>query len=46
MNETEMNKVSIRGLYKIFGPSSTEMVAHVEQGTSKAELLDQYGHVL
>ena len=46
MNETEMNKVSIRGLYKIFGPSSTEMVAHVEQGASKAELLDQYGHVL
>ena len=46
MNETVMNKVCIRGLYKIFGPSSTEMVAHVEQGTSKAELLDQYGHVL
>jgi glycine betaine/proline transport system ATP-binding protein len=39
-------KVSIRHLYKIFGPRDAEMVAHVQTGLGKAGLLDQYGHVL
>lgn len=46
MSESAMSKVSIRGLYKIFGPSAAEMVPHVEKGINKAQLLDQYGHVL
>ena len=39
-------KVSIRGLYKIFGPESEAMVSHVEKGISKAQLLEKHGHVL
>ena len=39
-------KVSIRGLYKIFGPEAEAMVSHVEQGVGKEQLLEDYGHVL
>ncbi|MGC6517188.1 MAG: quaternary amine ABC transporter ATP-binding protein [Candidatus Puniceispirillaceae bacterium] len=39
-------KVSIRGLYKIFGPDDKAMIDHVKQGLTKSELLEQYGHVL
>ncbi len=39
-------KVSLRGLYKIFGPNDKAMMSHVTAGLSKAELLDQYKHVL
>ena len=39
-------KVSIRGLYKIFGPEAEAMVSHVEKGISKAQLLEKHGHVL
>lgn len=39
-------KVSIRGLYKIFGPEAASMVPLVEQGVSKSQLLEEYGHVL
>ena len=39
-------KVSIRGLYKIFGPQAEDMVQKVEAGVSKPDLLDQHGHVL
>ena len=39
-------KVSIRGLYKIFGPQAVNMVDKVQAGMSKSQLLDQEGHVL
>lgn len=46
MSDKVMSKVSIRGLYKIFGPLASDMVAHVEKGVNKSQLLDEYGHVL
>ncbi|MCK0168071.1 ATP-binding cassette domain-containing protein [Jannaschia sp. S6380] len=45
MTDNEI-KVSIRKLYKIFGPNAKAMMAHVEGGMGKPELLDQYNHVL
>lgn len=39
-------KVSIRGLYKIFGDEPAEALARVHAGISKSELLEQSGHVL
>lgn len=39
-------KVSIRELYKIFGPKGTEMVPLVKSGLSKPALLEQHNHVL
>ncbi|MCE2517981.1 MAG: glycine betaine/L-proline ABC transporter ATP-binding protein [Alphaproteobacteria bacterium] len=39
-------KVSIKNLYKIFGADPKPMVAKVEGGMSKAELLEKHGHVL
>ncbi len=38
--------IEIKNLYKIFGPHDREMVAHVQAGLSKPDLLEQYGHVL
>ena len=39
-------KVSIRSLYKIFGPRDSDMIDFVRRGMGKAELLDQHKHVL
>ena len=39
-------KVSLRGLYKIFGPNHTAMVPHVQAGMDKATLLEHHKHVL
>jgi glycine betaine/proline transport system ATP-binding protein len=39
-------KVSIRSLYKIFGPRDGDMMDFVLRGMGKAELLDQHKHVL
>jgi len=39
-------KVSIKNLYKIFGSNGKAMVQHVENGCSKADLLNDYKHVL
>jgi len=39
-------KVSLRNLYKIFGPQDKAMVAHVTGGMDKPTLLAEYGHVL
>ena len=39
-------KVSLRGLYKIFGPDDAAMVGHVKAGMDKATLLEQHRHVL
>ncbi len=39
-------KVSIRSLYKIFGPTPQSVIAHVKNGMSKSELLEKHNHVL
>jgi glycine betaine/proline transport system ATP-binding protein len=39
-------KVSIKNLYKIFGSDDKDMVQYVENGCSKADLLNDYNHVL
>ena len=39
-------KISIRNLYKIFGPNPKEALEHVYNGTSKTDLLKNHGHVL
>ncbi len=39
-------KISIRNLYKIFGPNPQKALARVRDGMGKPELLDQTGHVL
>ena len=44
MNTTP--KVSLRGLYKIFGPRDKAMMEHVSGGMGKPELLEKHKHVL
>lgn len=39
-------KISIRNLYKIFGPTPDVALAYVRRGMGKAELLDKHNHVL
>ncbi|WP_027857350.1 quaternary amine ABC transporter ATP-binding protein [Marinobacterium jannaschii] len=39
-------KVSIKNLYKIFGPAPESVLEHAKNGVDKASLLDQHGHVL
>lgn len=39
-------KVSLRGLYKIFGPDDLSALAHVKDGMSKDDLLIKHSHVL
>ena len=39
-------KIAIRGLYKIFGDDPAVALEHVHAGISKADLLEQHGHVL
>lgn len=39
-------KLSVRKLYKIFGPRQADMVARVEAGMDKSTLLEDHGHVL
>src|SRR5210317_1614809 len=39
-------KVSVQGLYKIFGDDGASKVDLVKNGMTKSELLDNYGHVL
>ncbi len=39
-------KIEIRNLYKVFGESPDQAMAHVNAGMSKQDLLDQHGHVL
>ncbi|MGC6529821.1 MAG: quaternary amine ABC transporter ATP-binding protein [Candidatus Puniceispirillaceae bacterium] len=45
-NTSTTTKVSIRGLYKIFGPDAAAMVTKVKEGMNKAQLLEDHGHVL
>ncbi|CTQ33420.1 quaternary amine ABC transporter ATP-binding protein [Jannaschia rubra] len=44
--DTPEVKVSIRNLYKIFGPEAEAMMAYVRDGMGKAELLEEHNHVL
>ena len=39
-------KVAIKNLYKIFGKDPAGMISHVQNGTTKQELLEKYGSVL
>lgn len=39
-------KVSIKNLYKIFGPDPEGALPHVLNGAGKPDLLEDYGHVL
>ena len=39
-------KISIESLYKIFGPRAQRMLAEIQQGMSKQELLERHNHVL
>ena len=39
-------KVSIKNLYKIFGPNPASVLEKAKAGVSKADLLEQHGHVL
>lgn len=43
---TDMPKVRLRGVYKIFGSRSAQMMTHVRAGVGKEQLLADYGHVL
>jgi glycine betaine/proline transport system ATP-binding protein len=43
---TDMPKVRLRGLYKIFGPRDKQVLTHVKDGMGKDDLLAQYAHVL
>jgi glycine betaine/proline transport system ATP-binding protein len=39
-------KISIKGLYKIFGDNAENMLDYVYKGMTKPELMDQHGHAL
>ena len=39
-------KLSVKSLYKVFGPSPKAMLPHIEAGMSKDNLLNQHQHVL
>ena len=39
-------KISVRRLYKIFGPQPRSALEHVKAGMGKAELLQKHRHVL
>ena len=43
---TQQPKVSLRGLYKIFGSRDKDVLKHVKNGMTKEELLVQHRHVL
>lgn len=40
------SKIKIESLYKIFGKKPKSALKHVQDGMSKAELLEKHGHVL
>ena len=39
-------KISIKGLYKVFGDHPTDVMKHLLSGISKEKLLDEHDHVL
>ena len=46
MAERQFDGISIRNLYKIFGPDAAAHVEAVKQGMGKTELMERFGHVL
>jgi glycine betaine/proline transport system ATP-binding protein len=46
MKDGRLAKVSLRGLYKIFGPDAGAMLDHVRAGMDKTTLLERHKHVL
>lgn len=46
MDDKTAAGISIRSLYKVFGPEAAACVNLVRQGMSKAELNEKHGHVL
>lgn len=46
MVENRAVEIKIRNLYKIFGPHAATHIRAVEDGLSKTELNEQFGHVL
>lgn len=46
MADTGFNGIRIRNLYKIFGPDAARHVESVQNGLTKADLNEQYGHIL
>jgi len=45
-SQTTNSKISIRGLYKIFGARPAAALKHVRNGVGKPELLSEHAHVL
>ncbi|RTE66273.1 ATP-binding cassette domain-containing protein [Amphritea opalescens] len=43
---TKMIKVSIKNLYKIFGPAPQTALEFAKQGVEKNELMEKHGHVM
>ena len=43
---TQEIKISIRNLYKVFGPDPVSAMQAVKEGMSKSELLERHNHVL
>lgn len=39
-------KLSVKNLYKVFGPSDKAMLPHIQTGMSKGDLLTKHQHVL
>ncbi|MFB8342262.1 quaternary amine ABC transporter ATP-binding protein [Brucella cytisi] len=46
MANADLDGIRIRNLYKIFGPDAVKHVEAVHNGLTKAELNEQYGHIL
>ncbi|EAU40598.1 probable amino acid ABC transporter, ATP-binding protein [Fulvimarina pelagi HTCC2506] len=42
----DKSAISVRNLYKIFGPNDRELVEQVKKGMSKTDLLAEHNHVL
>ena len=40
------NKISIKGLYKVFGDSPNDVIQNIINGMSKEKLLSEHGSVL
>ncbi|MGH1539074.1 MAG: ATP-binding cassette domain-containing protein [Arenicella sp.] len=42
----KVSKISVQGLYKVFGENPAGVLGYVEQGMDKTQLLDEHQHVL
>ncbi len=39
-------KINVRGLYKIFGPNPTSVMAIVREGLSREKIMEEHGHLV